>query len=940
MRFRVLGPIEIESDDGQIHTLGRRQERCLLAILLLEAGRVVPVDRLCQLLWDDNPPEQARRAIHAHVARIRATLTRVGAPNANAELLSERDGYLFRVDPDTIDAHRFHTLLSHATATTDLGERDRMLGEALALWRGPALHKAAASDRQRQRLCASLEEQRLQAVEESIGTGLQLGRHRELLPELARLGADHPVRERLVELHMLALYRSGRTAEALDVYQRARDRLADELGLDPGPELQRLHQAMLRGEPLPAVSPSPSPPASGQVTPAQLPLNVYGFAGRGQPLHQLDALLHEAAGAGGTTTAVISAIAGTAGVGKTALAVHWAHRVTDRFPDGQLYVNLRGFDPGAPAMSPAEAVRGFLDAFQVPAQRIPASPQAQVGLYRSLLAGKRVLVLLDNAATPDQVRPLLPGAPGCLALVTSRNQLTGLVAAEGARPLTLDLLTDAEARDLLTRRLGRDRVGAEPAAVDDLIGACARLPLALAIVAARAAQDPALPLAELAKQLHQAGGGLGAFGGEDSRTDVSAVFSWSYQTLPADTARLFGLLGLHPGPDITAAAAASLAGISAPAAQTLLDQLIDAHLVSQHTAGRYTFHDLLRAFAAERAEAEEPEAERRSATHRLLDHYLHTADHADELLDPTHKPVGLVPPQPGVTAEVLADRVDAMAWLTAERRVLLGAVSRATTTGFDTHAWQLAQLLATFFDRQGHWQDWMASQHEALVATQRLGDRSAQARIYMEIGRAHVRFGQYDEAYHHFQQALDLLTELGDEAGQAPIHVRFAWVLEHQRRLPEALHHAHEACRLYRIAGYLPGLAGALNEVGWLHILLGDHEQTLTYCQQALALYREIDDDQGHGDTLDSIGLAHHNLGHHEEAVSCFRQAIELFQRIGNRYHEADTLARLGETYHAMGDRDSARDAWQRAVDILSDLGHANADSIRGKLHDLAGGER
>jgi DNA-binding SARP family transcriptional activator len=929
MRFRILGPVEIEADDGPVHTLGRRQERCLLAILLIEAGRMVPVDRLCQLLWDDDPPEQGRRAVHAHVARIRAVLARAGA--TGAELLSERDGYLLRVDLDSVDAHRFRSLLASAGATTDLGERDRMLAEALALWRGPALHKATASDRQWQRLCAGLEEQRRQAVEESIATGLELGRHRELLPELARLGAERPVRERLVELHMLALYRDGRTAEALDVYQQARDRIAEELGLDPGLALQQLHQAILRGAPIPVRTPAARP--DDPVIPAQLPRGLPGFTGRAHPLEQLDALLP--ATGGGPTAVVISAIAGTAGVGKTTLAVHWAHRVADRFPDGQLYVNLRGFDPGATAMTPAEAVRGFLDAFQVPPQRIPASSQAQVGLYRSLLAGKRVLVLLDNAASPDQVRPLLPGAPGCLTLVTSRNQLTGLVATEGAHPLTLDLLTGAEARELLALRLGTDRVAAEPEAVDELVAACARLPLALAIVAARAATDRTLPLAELARQLRRAGTGLDAFSGEDSRTNVGAVFSWSYQALPADAARLFRLLGLHPGPDLTVPAAASLAGIPVPAARTLLDQLTEAHLVTQATPGRYTFHDLLRAFAAERAEAEDAGTDRLTATHRLLDHYLYATREAAELLEPSREPVTLGPAQPGVAAETHTDQARAGAWLAVERPVLVGAVRLAGSAGFDEHAWRLALLLATFLDRRGHWQDWMAVQHAALAATERLADRSAQAHIHLEIGRAHVRLGQHDDAHPHFQRALDLFTELGDLAGQARTHLRFNWVLDQQGRLPESLHHAYEARRLAEAAGHRRALAGALNAIGWLHALLGEYAQTLPHCQQAVTISQELDDEQTEADAWDSLGYAHHHLGQHEDAISCYRRAIDLFRKLGNRFQEADALGRLGDVHRADGDLDTTRDCWQRSVDILSELDHPGADAVRAKLDEL-----
>jgi DNA-binding SARP family transcriptional activator/predicted negative regulator of RcsB-dependent stress response len=931
MRFRVLGPVEIEADDGQVHTLGRRQERCLLAILLLEAGRVVPVDRLCQLLWDDNPPEQARRAVHAHVARIRAALTRTGG----VELLSQRDGYLLRVDPDSVDAHRFRTLISQATGTADPVERDRLLGEALRLWRGPALYKATTSDRLRQRLCADLEEQRLQALEEATATGLALGRHRELLGELARLGAEHPLRERLVELHMLALYRCGRTAEALDVYQRARTRLADELGLDPGTALQQLQQAVLRGEP--RTEPKGTPvPAESRVTPAQLPADLPSFTGRSYPLRQLDALLPDAGKAASATAVVISAIAGTPGVGKTALAVHWAHRVQHRFPDGQLYANLRGFNPGAAPTPPARVVRGFLDALNVPAQRIPTEPDAQIGLYRSLLADRRVLVLLDNARDADQVRPLLPGAPGCVTVVTSRNLLTSLVAIEGARPLTLDLLSADEARQLLTARLGEPRVAAEPAAVAELIELCARLPLALAIAAARAATEPDLALAAINEQLRAARGTLNALAGEDTASDVRAVFSWSYHTLTPAAARLFRLLGLHPGPDLSAAAAASLAGLPLEPASRLLAELTRAHLVREPVPGRYACHDLLRVYATEQARALDPQTEQRAALHRLLDHYLHTAHAADALLETTREPITLAPAQPGVSPEPLADHGEAMAWFSAEHAVLVAAVGRAEEAGFDTHVWQLAWTLTVFLDWRGLWDDCVAAQEAAVGAAGRVGDRHGQAVAHRLLASTYLRLGREDEALTHLGYALDLLVALDDRGGQARTHLGMVRVLERVGRDPEALAHAQRALDLNRATGHTGALAIALNAVGYLQSKLGNHDEALAHCRQALALHQERGERYGEANTWDSIGHAHHHLGQYAAAVTCYQRALDIFHAIEDRHSRAATLRNLGETYAATGDRSAARDAWQQAVDILVELNHPDAEVVRAKLQQLS----
>jgi NB-ARC domain/Bacterial transcriptional activator domain len=444
---------------------------------------------------------------------------------------------------------------------------------------------------------------------------------------------------------MRALHVAGRSAEALERYAATRQLLAEELGTDPGPQLQRLHQSILRGDVLtPSATTTRAP-----VVPAQLPFGVAGFTGRIDQLARLDTLLRELAH--GPTAVVISAVSGTAGVGKTALAVHWAHRVADRFPDGQLYVNLRGFDAGGQVMDPAEAVRRFLDALGVPAERIPVDLDAQAALYRSLLAGRRMLVVLDNARTTAQVRPLLPGARTCLVLVTSRNQLSGLVAADGAHPIILDLLTLDEAWELLARRLGSDRTTAEPDAVAEIITACARLPLALAIVGARAATHPHLPLHTLAGELRDSGDRLGTLTTDDPTTDVRAVFSWSYHALTPDAARLFRLLGLHPGPDISIAATASLAALSLPQVRVLLAELAGANLLVERTPNRYSLHDLLRAYAGDLAHTHDSDQQRHATTHRMLDHYLHTAHTAARQLYPARDPLPITPPQPDVVPE-------------------------------------------------------------------------------------------------------------------------------------------------------------------------------------------------------------------------------------------------------------------------------------------------
>jgi tetratricopeptide (TPR) repeat protein len=701
-------------------------------------------------------------------------------------------------------------------------------------------------------------------------------------------------------------------------------------------DVDRLCADLARADPvLAAAGRRRSPPVPGSVTvPAQLPRDVGGFAGRGEQLARLDAL---AAAAGGAPTAVvISAIGGTAGVGKTALAVRWAHRVRERFPDGQLYVNLRGFDPGGQMMAPAEAVRGFLDAFEVPPERIPASLDAQAGLYRSLLDGKRVLVVLDNARDAEQARPLLPGTPTALVLVTSRHQLTSLIAVDGAHPLTLDLLTVTEARDLLASRLGPDQVAAEPDAVEQIIACCARLPLALTIAAARAEQS-GFPLAALAGDLADASGRLDVLDAGDAAGQMRAVLSWSYTALSPAAARSFRLLGLYPGPDISAAAAASLAAVSPAETRQLLAELVRGSLLTEHTPGRYGFHDLLRAYATDLTHTQDPADQRHAALARMLDHYLQTAHTAARLLDPHRDPItlALTPPAPGVTPEQPADHGQALAWLTAEHSVLLAVVRQAAEAGFDTHTWQLAWTLHTFLDRRGHWRDLTTAWQAALPAAGRLDHPTAQANAHRLLARAHTRLGRYPDAHTHLQHALRLYTHADDRVGQAHTHHNFAMLWGHQGRPEQALDHAQQALSLHQAAGHRQGQATALNTVGWYHALLGDYQQALTYCQQALTLLQELDDRHGLAETWESLGYAHHHLGQHTQAAGCYQHALHLFQDLGDRYNEADTLTRLGDTQHAAGDPTAARTAWTHALDILTDLEHPDTGIVRAKLQNL-----
>jgi DNA-binding SARP family transcriptional activator/tetratricopeptide (TPR) repeat protein len=888
VRLRVLGPVEIESGDGQVHSLPRRQERALLAILSLEAGRTVAVDRLCDLLWDDNPPARARRAVHAHVAHIRAALVRAGA--AEVELVTDRDGYRLRADPDTVDAHRFRGLVERAAATADPQQRDRLLREALALWRGSALHQAAASERIRQRLCADLEEQHLQAIEASIATGLELGRHRELVAELARLTAEHPTRERLVELHMLALYRSGRTVEALDVYTRTRARLADQLGLDPGPALRQLQQAILRGTPA-AAPPPPSggatATAAGAIRPAQLPPYQVQFTGRERYLDSLD-------GFAASGAAVV--ISGTAGVGKTALAVRWAHRVRDRFPDGQLYVNLRGYAQ-TPPLRPIDALAGFLSALDVPAERVPADVDQATALYRSLLADRRMLVLLDNAAGADQVRPLLPGALGCLALVTSRDRLGGLVARDSAHPVTLDVLSGDEARTLLAGILGAARVAAEPDAAARLATLCAHLPLALRIAAANLSEHPDRRIADDVDAL-RADDRLSALAvAGDDDTAVRVTFDLSYAALPAAARLLFRRLGLLPGADVTPAALAALTGGPPDDVASTVDTLLAAHLLTGAGPGRYTCHDLLRRYAAERVRADDSATDREAATQRLYDHYTRTVDAAVDLLKPGVLRLSREP------AESVAfhDRAQALGWVDAERRNLVAAVVAAADQGPLPAAWHLADALRGYFWLRIALPDWLAVSRAGLAAAETGGDPAAQAVGQLNLADALARQGRMRDAIHHYGLALDLFREAGWTAGEAAVANNLGIAHAILGELPEAAENFRRALELRRQLGEPLNEAGALLNLAFVHYPSGQLATAAEYAAQAVALYEATGSRQGLGVALCSLGGVRLSLGRPEEAHRLLDRALALSREAGDRNSEAEALLLFATLYRDTG---------------------------------------
>ncbi|WP_010356723.1 BTAD domain-containing putative transcriptional regulator [Streptomyces acidiscabies] len=685
--------------------------------------------------------------------------------------------------------------------------------------------------------------------------------------------------------------------------------------------------------PAPGTSPTaPGTPPPAPITPppapAQLPLEPRGFIGREKELARLDHILATASHR--PASVVVSAVSGTAGIGKTALAVHWAHRVADRFPDGQLYVNLRGFDPSGVAVTPDQAVRDFLDALGGAAQHVPADPQAREGLYRSLLAGRRMLLVLDNARDADQVRPLLPGAPGCLAVITSRNRLTGLVAAEGAHPLPLDLLSPAEARALLGRRLGEERVAAEPDAAEEIIARCARLPLALAIVTARAAAHPGFPLRAVAEELRDS---LDAFTGGDLATDVRAVFSWSHDALTPVQARLFALLGLAPGPDIGLFALACLAGLTGPATRTALQALENLHLVEQPEPGRWRMHDLVRLYAADRGRQDLEPGDRDAALRRLTGFYLHTVCGTLRLMPLDDVPPDLGAPEPGCLPQPLATRAQALEWLTRELPNLLAAQRLATERGWRRTVWQFAWSLDQFYGLMGHVHDRVAMWRAALAA---LGPDDApyvRMRVHRRLGHAVNHAGAHDEALRHLDHALDLAD---DPADQVRIHIALAQTYGRQNRLREALRHSYRALRNLREED-LPALkAAALNSAGWYEARAAHYAPARAHCESALPLARGAGHDSIEADILDSLGYIAHHTGRHEEAVAHYRLALARYRGSGSDHWVADTLERLGRTYAALGRTGEARGVWEEAAAMYGEQHRGEpAERVRRRLGEL-----
>jgi len=867
LEFCLLGPVVVRRG-GAALPVPRGSQRAVLAALLLNAGRIVSVDELAETLWGTQPRPSARATVRNYVKRLRRVL-------GEDRIVTAAPGYAIRADPGELDVTRFEDLLEAARGAARDGSwqaaADRA-GSALALWRGEPLADVR-SDLLALRAVPWLAELRLQATELRVDAELHLGRTTAVIAELEQLAAVHPLRERLHGLLMQALCRDGRRAEALAAYRHVRRVLVDELGTEPGAELRELHRQILQADGRPGGQGRPEPEV-----PRELPGPVRPFVGRQAELEALTRRLDE------DGTVVISAVRGTAGVGKTALAVHWAHQVASRFPDGQLYVNLRGYDPGTP-VSAGQALDGLLRALGVHDTELPAGTDERAARYRSLLAGRKMLVVLDNACDAEQVRPLLPGRSSCVTVVTSRDSLAGLVARDGAWRLDLDLLPESEAVGLLRALIGA-RVDAEPEAAVGLAARCARLPLALRVAAERATAEPAAPLAGLVAELADQQLDLLEVGG-DPRTAIRAVFSWSFRRLDEEAADAFRRLGLHPGLHFDAYVVAALAGVPLGPARRLLDRLARAGLIQPTGPGRYGMHDLLRVYAAEQVQGDE----RRAALTRLFDYYLAAAATAALAIFPADTDQPRVPrsgPLPPI-----ADPAAALAWLDAQRTDLVAVAGYAARHGWPGHAIGLAATVFRY-PQTGDLADDVAMHGHACHAAAQTGDRAAEAAALTMLGRAVSAQGRLGEAAGHFERALERYRAAGDQGGEAMTLVSLGYVDYGQGRYRRSAGFYWRALALYRQAGQASGEASVLQNLGLVDLRRGHHERAAGYFRRSLALFRDAGLRSGEAYVLRNLGELELRRGRYGQAAGHLRRSLELCRQTGNRFCEARVLACLG----------------------------------------------
>jgi DNA-binding SARP family transcriptional activator/tetratricopeptide (TPR) repeat protein len=901
LRVDVLGELRITVDGRHLVPCQPRQ-RAVLAVLALRSPHPVSRDELIDAVWGDDPPSSASGSLHTYISALRRLVEPELPARASGNLIvTTGSGYACLVAP------------------ADLGEFERLrrngrceeLRQALRIWRGTALSDVPGPFAERQR--ARLEEARLTAVEDWAAVAIESGEHAGVVDTLTRAAADHPVRERLVRLLMLALSRSGRQAEALAAFRNVRTALVSQLGVEPGPELQEEHERILKGTSVPRT-----------VRPAQTTHDTIGFVGRDGEIAQLCARLSGSA----PRPAAISVIDGTGGVGKTALAVHVAHLLVERFPDGQLFIDLQGFSPNSTPVPPDEALRRLLAGLGVDQQNLPEDLAAT---YRSVLADRRVLVVLDNAFNAEQVRPLLPGRSSSAVLVTSRNRLSGLVVSGGAHRVTLDVLAEAEALALLRSVIGH-RVDSEPRAARELVRLCCALPLALRVAAERVSISPNRTLAASVEEL--ASERLDVLEADET-TAVRATFSWSYRALAPEAARMFRLLGLHPGPAPSLGAAAALAGLSSREARRLLDVLCAGHLVDEIALRRYGFHDLLRTYAHEKALEDEPSPEQ--AVDRLLSWYLHSADAADRLLFPARRRMPLPELPEDVVPQSFEGADEARAWLREECGNVIAAIKHASGTGNTELAARLPLALMSFFEFDAHFDDGIAMYLLGLDAVRASGNRRAEAVLCNNLGILHSVQRSYDEGERWFRRALPVWREISDEHGEGQALINLAGVYV-GRGTGDALAAEEHLLRALDIFGRLGNQLGRVFAMTHLTTVykrmhrLGD---ALAVGTEAAETARALGADVIHAATLGDLGRLHEELRDLPAALACHEAALEIHRRTSNSLREARDRLCIAYVCRDMGDFARMRQEYTRAFAMLEELNPGEVASERAKFGPL-----
>jgi DNA-binding SARP family transcriptional activator/tetratricopeptide (TPR) repeat protein len=903
MEFRVLGPTELWSA-GQPYDLGSAKARSVLAILLLTPRTIVPADALIDRLWDSSPPAKARETLSVYVARLRASLRQ--ALGDSVRLAGRASGYVLDVDPEAVDLHEFRRLRRQASALAESGDYDhaaRLLREADALWRGQAL--AGIRGDWVSRMRDGLEEERRAVILERVGCELELGRHADLIGELRGLLAQYPLDETFIALQMTALYRAGRQGDALSLYRETRSSLTEEQGTEPGQELADLHQRILRRDPgLSARPASLRPDVVPQ--PDSLPPETADFVGRGR---ELTLLTREHRGA-----PQVNVIEGMPGVGKTALAVHAAHSAAPEHPDGTLYLNFHTHDPGCPSLDSAEALHRLLQMLSVPASQIPDAIGKRAALWRAELSRRRAVVILDDADTSDQIRPLLPESGGCLILITARRGLPGL---EGAQVVTLDALPTDDAVTLFAQVASPGLIRDQDEAVTavELLG---RHPLAIQLTAAGLARGYPFRLSDLAGELSQPDPGLD---GSGANPQVTSAFDLSYRALDPDHQRFFRLLGLSPCPSISLDAAAALGGCTITEAEKAFAALLDHHLLAQDRAGQFRFHDLIRGLAATLAAHDDPSPERRKAVGRLLDYYLYSADEADRVLHPFRHRMPVSVTCPPVDSPALGTPEAAAGWLESEWRNILQAARHAGEHEWQRQCADLTHVLAGFLEIGAYWHEAIEAHTLALEACRDLGDPARIARASLELSVVIQQTGRHAAALLLAGDAVAIYRSLGDGRGQAEALDQIGLANQRAAHSREALAYFQEAQTLYDEARDRHGVADTLSHSGIACWHLGRYPDAMKQLLDALSLYREAGDRRGEAKSLNNLGKMHLYAGQHRDALENYQKSLEIFNEIGGAQSQAILYHNIGTVYRYKGSHKEALAASRRALDIYRGVG-------------------